>query len=129
MRSLFRNLWSKKSPKPFRSARPEFESLESREVPTVTYHGGALLPNVEVQAVYFGSQWTGSAMRNQLDSFLQYVVQSPYMLMLSNAGYRTGNGSFSGDLPYQAALSSGQYLTDGAIQSFLQSYISQRLLQ
>jgi hypothetical protein len=30
-------------------------------VPPVTYHGGALLPHVEVQALYYGSDWNNSA--------------------------------------------------------------------
>ena len=37
--------------------RPVLECLDDRLVPTVTYHGGALLPHVEVQGMYLGSDW------------------------------------------------------------------------
>ena len=36
---------------------PTLERLEDRLVPTVTYHGGTLLPHVEVQGMYLGSDW------------------------------------------------------------------------
>ena len=90
MKSWIRNLWSQKSqPKrQFRSARPELEGLESREVPTVTFHGGAVLPNVEVQGLYYGSDWSTSAaysaQRSQLDGFLKYIVQSGYTSAMLN---------------------------------------------
>jgi hypothetical protein len=38
-------------------AQLELEALESRTVPTVTYHGGPLLGNVEVETVFIGSDW------------------------------------------------------------------------
>src|SRR5689334_17386979 len=34
---------------------PRLEGLENREVPLVTYHGGAVLPHEKVQALYYGS--------------------------------------------------------------------------
>ena len=37
--------------------QPTLECLEDRLVPTVTYHGGTLLPHVEVQGMYLGSDW------------------------------------------------------------------------
>jgi hypothetical protein len=40
-----------------RHASPVLESLEGRQLMTVTGHGGAVLPNVEVQALYYGSDW------------------------------------------------------------------------
>ena len=43
-----------------------FEQLESRQVPTVTFHGGQLLAHVEAQAVYLGSDWsTNSSLTSQ----------------------------------------------------------------
>ena len=60
MKRWVRNLWPAKAPpqqRRGRSARLGLESLESREVPSVTYHGGAVLQNVEVQPVYLGSDW------------------------------------------------------------------------
>src|SRR5438445_7718218 len=74
-----------------------FEQLESRELLTVTYHGGALLSKVEAQGVYLGSDWVAnSSLNNQataLDQYVGYVVNSPYMDMLTTAGYNVGRGS------------------------------------
>jgi hypothetical protein len=42
-----------------RRARPMLEWLEDRLVPTVTYHGGNLLTNVEVQGVYYLGEFQG----------------------------------------------------------------------
>jgi hypothetical protein len=58
--------------------RPELECLERRDVPTVTYHGGALLPHVEVQAMYYGSDWSSNPYYGQafrLGSFLANAVR------------------------------------------------------
>src|SRR5262245_61968218 len=75
----------------------ELEGLEERRVMSVTNHGGAVLPNVEVQALYYGSDWlTSAAYRTQttaIDGFLNDVVHSPYMDLLTNAGYGVGRGS------------------------------------
>jgi len=79
-----------------RAARPQLEALEERQVPAVTYHGGALLPHVEAQALYFGDQWaanpTLSSQANYLEGYLGTVVNSSFMDMLSNAGYGVGRG-------------------------------------
>src|SRR5437762_2418661 len=97
--SWFRN-WFRKSSRPVRpcvgvTRRPAraqltVEALEERQVPTVTYHGGAVLQNVEAQAVFLGSDWaasaTYSAQKGQLDNYLHYLVQSGYTSqMLANA--------------------------------------------
>src|SRR5436309_2163070 len=73
------------------------ERLESREMMTVTYHGGALLTHVEAQAVYMGSDWsTNSSLVTQaanLDTYVGYLVNSTYMDMLTTAGYGVGRGT------------------------------------
>jgi hypothetical protein len=80
------------------AARLELEPLEARQVPSVTYHGGPLLPNQEVEALYYGSQWatdpTLNAFTNQINLFLQTIVNSAYMDMLNE--YNVGRGSFTG---------------------------------
>src|SRR5438477_3509744 len=67
------------------------ERLEPRQLLTVTFHGGQLLSSVEAQGVYLGSDWnTNSTLTSQaiaLDNYLSYLVQSPYMDMLNQAGY------------------------------------------
>jgi hypothetical protein len=110
-----------------RRARPQVEALESREVPTVTYHGGALLSNVEVQAVYYGSDWTSSpamqAQMSQLENYLSYIVRNPYMLMPDNAGYGVHAGSTSPGFADPISLAAGSTITDGQLQRALQALI------
>jgi len=47
---------------------PRLELLEDRLVPAVTYHGGALLANVGVEALYYGSAWNNSTALTQRES-------------------------------------------------------------
>jgi Fibronectin type III domain len=128
-----------------RSLRPRFrtpalqaaqvETLESRALLTVTYHGGALLTAVEAQAVYLGSDWKSNAslqsQTTQLDQFVGTIVNSPYMDMLSNAGYNVGRGTAStgaiANLTLSKTASVG--VTDAQIQSDLQSLINSGQLQ
>src|SRR5438445_11814883 len=82
----------------FSTLAAQVEQLETRELLTVTFHGGALLPHVEAQAVYLGSDWNGSALQTEkmnLDQFVSTIVNSPYMDMLTNAGYNVGPGTAS----------------------------------
>jgi hypothetical protein len=112
--------------------RPELECLERRDVPTVINHGGALLPHVEAQAMFYGSDWTanpyfGQAVR--LSGFLGNIVNSSYMDMLTKAGYGVGRGTISpGDL-YGVTVDKTQPLDDTQIQTALKSEISLGYLQ
>ena len=122
------------SPKPcVRRFIPRLEPLERRDVPAVTYGGGALLQNVEAQAIYYGSQWTNNsteaAESGRFEGFLQYVVNSPYMDMLTNAGYDVGRGSWNQGVVSEANLPNGSTLADATIQSTIQSYISSGSVQ
>ncbi len=85
--------------RPVRKVHLEVEGLENRLVPTVTFGGGSVLPHVEVQALYIGSDWATDpnlrAQATQFDNFLQFLVDSPYMDMLSNHGYNVGRGTFT----------------------------------
>jgi hypothetical protein len=116
---------------------PRLECLEDRLTPAVVYHDGALLPNVEAQAVYLGSDWSDNpTLHSQVqyvEGFLQYIVNSPFMDMLTRAGYRVGPGTFDqgrvdiADLP--GALSPDGTLDDQAIQAILQARIDSGDLQ
>jgi hypothetical protein len=103
------------------------ESLEDRCVPTVNYYGGALLTNVEAQAVYYGNAWdsgTYASQKTTLDSFLSYIVNSPYTQALTNAGYGVDSGTASAGVVDPANLAAGTTLQDSQIQGELQSLIS-----
>jgi hypothetical protein len=99
------------------------EQLEDRLVPTVTFHGGPVLQNVEVQALFYGSDWwNNSYYYNQtgyLGGFLNNVVHSSYMDMLGNAGYGVGRGSFDWGYINGVGLDKSQQLSDGQIQNAL----------
>src|SRR5690349_20241904 len=81
------------------TARPTFEALEDRRVPTGVglLPGYSLLNHAQVSAVYYGPGWDTAAQKariSQLDAFLANITDSSYMDMLGE--YGVGRGSFSG---------------------------------
>jgi Fibronectin type III domain len=106
-----------------------FETLESREMFAVTYHGGALLTSVEAQAVYLGSDWnSNTTLKTQtaaIDKYLSDIVQSSYMDMMTNAGYGVGRGTASAGVVNELALNKSATLSDSSIQNYLKSMISE----
>lgn len=118
----------------FSSAAAEVEVLESRQLLTVTYHGGALLTHVEAQAVYLGSDWnSNSTLKSQtgtLDNFVSTVVSGPYMDMLTNAGYNVGRGTASAGAIDNITLNKTTTgISDAQIQSDIQAMIKSGQLQ
>jgi hypothetical protein len=107
---------------------PSLEGLEDRTVPTVTFHGGALLPHVQVQGLYIGNQWSSNATLagqvSYLEGYLKSIVNSSYMDALTNAGYGVGRGSAVAGKISQASLTSGSTLNDSTIRSWLSTYAS-----
>jgi hypothetical protein len=120
-------------PKAARSARLAVEALEGRRVPTVTFHGGALLPHVEAQALYLGSDWANSSTYHQqavfLDGFLNTVVDSSYMDALTTAGYNVGRGSATPGVIDSVAINKKVYLDDSTIRGVVQAAIDAGALQ
>lgn len=95
---------------------------------TVTYGGGALLTNVEAQAVYLGSDWnSNSTLQSQAqatDKFLATLVSGPYMDMLTNAGYGVGRGTASAGTVDNVSINKSVALTDGQIQTDLKTMLT-----
>ena len=118
---------------PLSTIAAEVEKLESRQLLTVTFNGGALLPNVEAQAVYLGSDWQNtSSLQTQsgkLDQFVSSVVQGAYMDMLTHAGYQVGRGTASAGAVDNIPLDKTNGITDSQIQSDIQSMINSGQLQ
>jgi hypothetical protein len=116
-----------------RRVRLELETLESRLTPTVTYHGGALLPHVEAQALYLGSEWVSSAANTQLahslDGFVNSLVTGPYLDMLTTAGYNVGRGTASPGGFDPLKLQPASVLADASIQVDLQLAIRAGLVK
>ncbi len=105
-----------------------FERLEEREVFSVTFHGGALLPHVEAQPVFLGSDWQANSSLNSqatsLNQYVNYLVQSPYMDTLGNAGYNVGEGSAAAGVELNLSLNKTTGITDAQIQADLQAGIN-----
>lgn len=110
-----------------RMRRLVVEQLESRKLLAVTYHGGQLLSNVEVQAAYLGSDWsTNSALSTQkanVEGFLSYIVQSPYMDMMTQAGYNVARGTADVGVVDNLTLNKSAGITDFQIQRELQALV------
>lgn len=115
------------------AAGARFESLEAREMLTVTYGGGALLTNVEAQAVYLGSDWsTNSTLQGQAqatDKFLATLVSGPYMDMLTDAGYGVGRGTASAGAVDNVTINKSTALSDNQIQADLTTMLAKPGLQ
>jgi len=104
-----------RQPRCARQARLELEGLEQRQVPAVTFPpGGAVLPNVEVQALYYGSDWSNDTtqqdQQTSLETYLHGIVQSSYMDMLHKAYSNVNPGSFDAGLVDPVALDPSQTL-------------------
>lgn len=95
---------------------------------TVTYGGGALLTNVEAQAVYLGSDWSSnSALQSQAqstDKFLATLVSGSYMDMLTNAGYGVGRGTASAGAVDNVSINKSVALSDSQIQADLTTMLA-----
>ncbi len=108
-----------------------FETLESRELLTVSYQGGAVLTNVEAQAVYLGSAWsTNSSLQTQAqstDQFLSTLAGGYYMDMLTNAGYGVSRGTDSAGVVDNISIN--PVISDSQIQSDLATMINSGKVQ
>jgi hypothetical protein len=115
-----------------RPTRPRVEALEDRQVPTVSFFGGNVLPNVQAQAVFLGrafSSTSANTERATLDAFLKDLTGGPYMQALSRAGFNVGPGSAVAGAVDNVPLTAGSTITDGLIRSRLQADINSGLLQ
>jgi hypothetical protein len=90
----------------------------------VAYFGGNVLPHVELQGLYIGSAWSGNSTTGQFEGYLQYLVNSPYMDMLTNAGFGVGRGTWSQGIIDPVNFASGATLLDSTIRSALQYEIT-----
>jgi hypothetical protein len=101
-------------------------------VPAITFHGGPLLTNVGVEAVFYGDGWQNdsnlAARTGDIANFLTDITNSSYMDMLSNAGYNVGRGSYLDSTTIPADLSSGS-VDDSQVQTDLNAAIDNGSLQ
>jgi hypothetical protein len=99
-------------------------------LPEVTYHGGPLLQHVQVEAVYDGQAWGSVAglgqQMQQLDGFLNYFVDSPYVGALKQ--YNVSYGTFLGHHLIAQDPPGGQTIDDSQIRALLNSEIAAKHL-
>jgi hypothetical protein len=111
--------------------RPALEQLESRQLLSVTYHGGPLLQNVQAETVFYGQDWYyNSTLYNsavQLDNVLNDVTQSSYMNMLGE--YGVGSGQFQDGVIDLNNPPRGWVVDDSEIRAMLDNFIGQGYLQ
>ena len=113
------------------SFRPLLERLEERITPivnpTLSYNGGTLLANVQVEGVYFNDS-TSLALKPSLDSFFKMMVSSQYVTGLlhsfSAGGFNIGAGSFVGDVNNGETIAAGNTLDDTKIEGMLSSELA-----
>jgi hypothetical protein len=107
MKQLIKNLLTRLAP----TGRPSqhrllrvqlrVERLEDREVPSVTSYGGPIIPNVQVEAIFYGSAWTNpadpnyaqlSVLSTDIQRYLGTITGSSYLDGLSQYYMMNGSG-------------------------------------
>src|SRR5215831_9529691 len=112
--------------------RPQVEVLEDRQVPTVSFFGGNLLPHVQAQALYLGNEFSSAPANTEtatLDAFLKDLTGGPYLQALARAGYNVGPGSAVAGAVDKTALTAGSTISDAFIRGRLQADVTSGLLQ
>ncbi|HLJ96794.1 MAG TPA: DUF4214 domain-containing protein [Gemmataceae bacterium] len=104
--------------------------LSGGGLPNVTYHGGPLLQNAQIESVFYGQPWSTNTtlqpLASQVDGFLQYFPTSPYIDALKQ--YNVGDGAFVNDVVIAQNPPSGQTIDDSQIRQILDSEIAQHQL-
>jgi hypothetical protein len=102
----------------------------------VSYFGGNVLPHVEAQALFLGSDWStvpaDAAQAATLDAFLKDATGGSYLDALTRAGYGVGRGSASAgavDTALATAPPGGETVSDAGIRAEIQADINDGLLR
>jgi hypothetical protein len=119
------------SPRRARSFRPLLERLEDRVTPvvnpTLSYNGGTLLANVQVEGVYYKDP-TSLALQPSLNNFFKSIVNSRYVTELlhrfSDGGFNIGAGAFVGDVNNGVTIAPGNTLSDASIENMLSNELA-----
>ncbi|MBV8637807.1 MAG: hypothetical protein JO322_06950 [Candidatus Eremiobacteraeota bacterium] len=94
----------------------------------MTYHGGPVIANVEIVAVYWGSFWQQQAtLISQLEGYFNYIVTSSFLDMLAEYSTPTqtiGEGTFNSSVTVTTSEPGGGSgtVSDAQIQTALQQW-------
>lgn len=108
------------------------ERLEDRRMFNVDYYGGLVIPNVQVESVFYGHDWySNPAMHqtaSQLNQYFSFLTNSSYMDLLrqySTPFQQIGHGSWvGGELVDRNTSPFGSlYVDDSEIQQSLESLV------
>lgn len=112
-------------------ARLALEHLEDRRVLSLTYGGGALLQNVQVENIFYGSAWYNNPTlyqsAGQLDGVMNDITRSSYIDMLGE--YAIGRGQLQDGIINLSDPYRGNIVDDSEIQNMLDAGINQGALQ
>jgi len=117
-------------PHVFVGTQPRKKVVSAAATPLLAYHGGALIQNVRLITVYWGSAWVADPVRAALDEFANFFVSSPLLDQLAEynvPGQAIGHGTHA-----QTFLDTSdppQTLADTDIQAYLQRQIAQGRLE
>jgi hypothetical protein len=96
--------------------------------PGFVYNGGAVITSPVVSTSYWGALWSDSAHQAaavRLNEFVQDLVKSNFMNVLSQYGVSTGTGAGSGSFGQSSFVGNApNQLTDADIQNLIQSNIN-----
>ncbi|HTR28589.1 MAG TPA: hypothetical protein VMH27_04935 [Puia sp.] len=99
----------------------------------LTYNGGALIQNVTVYTIFWGSGWAGDAAMKtvmaQVNQFFTDILVSPLIDQLSeynvSGKYTIGHGSLAGTIVItDGAPGAGSTIEDAAVQTTLTGWIN-----
>jgi hypothetical protein len=99
---------------------PSLDVLESRSCPSVTWHGGPVLPAPRVQAVFWGRAWLAPSLVDQAQRVAwatSDLAEGPYLGAL--APYGVGPGSAAPPVVADLPLSGAGWLDDSLVQAGL----------
>ncbi|KAI9202687.1 uncharacterized protein BJ171DRAFT_626361 [Polychytrium aggregatum] len=106
---------------------PNVEELAAASSSGLTYYGGPVIANINVNPIYYGGNVN---YQSQMDTFYSAIVGSSYISWLSEYNTPTqsiGTGSFGTSISKSSGLSSST--TDDAIQTWLRSLVQSGTLK
>jgi hypothetical protein len=98
----------------------ELETLEDRCTPAIGFSGGAVVPHVQVDPVFFGTYWSttdGQQSIRDINAYLSYLVSSSFMDLMGE--YGVGKGTVVGTGIVDAGLLGAVTVNDATIRAQL----------